>query len=142
MGLLVKSEEEKAAKAVKAEEKARQAAAKAEAVAHQAWLATPQGQARTAADRGDQLLQVSFEVVEQAGEIYWGAVASTPNVKSVAKDPTSTLNAIAAEGWDLVSASFTFVQTKEQSREAVIGSRQMTAISGKTVGYYVFRAAD
>ena len=61
-------------------------------------------------------------------------------MRSTSNDPTTTLNAIAAEGWDLVSASFTFVQTKEQSREAVVGTRQMTAISGKTVGYYVFRA--
>ena len=139
MGLLAKTDEQKAAKAAKAELKQLEKTKQAEEKARQEWFASPTGQARAATGRGDLLLQVSFDVVEQAGQIAWSAMASTPDVRSTSNDPTTTLNAIAAEGWDLVSASFTFVQTKEQSREAVVGTRQMTAISGKTVGYYVFR---
>ncbi len=97
------------------------------------------GQARAAAERGDRLLQVTFDVNMEVGTIHWGAIASTPQLKLMASDPTAILNAIATEGWEVVSASFTFVQTQEQSREAVVGTRQMTAISGKTVGDHVFR---
>ena len=95
MKLLDRSEEAKAAKAAKAEQKAAQAAAEAKQREWAAWYATPQGQARAAAERGDRLLQVTFDVHAQAGTIHWGAIASTPEVEVVGLRPDRILNAIA-----------------------------------------------
>ena len=87
MKLLDRSEEAKAAKAAKAEQKAAQAAAEAKQREWAAWYATPQGQARAAAERGDRLLQVTFDVHTQAGTIHWGAIASTPQLKLIGQRP-------------------------------------------------------
>ena len=54
-------------------------------------------------------------------------------------DPAVILNAVAREGWDLVTASFVFVAEGEQSRDKFLSSGQNVAVKGRTMGYYVFR---
>ena len=73
-----------------------------------AFLRTPVGQARAAFERGDHVFQCALDVGSDTCEI---------------------LNAIAREGWDLVSGSF----------GEVISAGDDVAIEGSTVGYYLFR---
>ena len=98
--------------------------------------ASPQGRARRAFHDGDRILQSEFEVMSQEAVIV-SMVGSTNT--STAKDPTVTLNAIAAEGWDLITGSFVFVVQGEQSRDKFLASGQNVAVKGITMGYYLFR---
>ena len=72
-----------------------------------AFLRTPVGQARAAFERGDRVFQCALEVERQDAAI---------------------LNAIAREGWDLVSGAFVPCEQGPESRDT-------------TVGYYLFRRA-
>jgi hypothetical protein len=121
-------EEQAAAERLKAEK-----AAKKE---HERFLASPQGQARTAFGNDDALFQVDFPVMTQRAEVV-AMVGAFNSVKS--NNATQTLNAIASEGWDLVSASFVFVVQGEESRDKFMSSGQNVAVKGETRGYYVFR---
>jgi hypothetical protein len=77
--------------------------------------------------------------MKQSAEI----VAMTGSYNTArANDPTAVLNAIAAEGWDLITASFVFIVQGEQSRDKFMSSGQNVAVKGSTVGYYVFRRAE
>lgn len=132
MGLFNKTEEEqRAAAAAKAAKQTEREAA--------AFTASPVGQARTAFQQGDRLFQVDFEVMKQTAEIV--AMMGSYNTKK-ANDPTAVLNAIAAEGWELITGSFVFVVQGEQSRDKFMASGQNVAVKGATVGYYLFRRAE
>jgi hypothetical protein len=132
VGLFNKTEEEqRAAAAAKAGKQAEREAA--------AFAASPVGQARTAFQQGDRLFQVDFEVMQQTAEIV--AMMGSYNTKK-ANDPTAVLNAIAAEGWELITGSFVFVVQGEQSRDKFMASGQNVAVKGATVGYYLIRRAE
>jgi hypothetical protein len=125
------TEEERAAKdAAKAAERAEKE--------RQAFLQTPVGRARTAFERGDQLFQYSHEVESQDAVIV-AMVGSATTQKS--SDPSEILNAVAREGWELVTGSFVFREQGQQSRDKFMSSGQNVAIKGTTVGYYLFRRA-
>lgn len=104
-----------------------------------AFSETPVGQARMAFNMGYRFFQTQFEVRHQTGATLAMAGAFTASKDN---DPTALLNAIADEGWDLVTASFVFVTTGEASRDKFASSGQNIAISGSTVGYYVFRRSE
>lgn len=57
-------------------------------------------------------------------------------------DASVVLDAIAAEGWQLVHAGFVYEPHSQQSRDRLLGTGQDTLTTGITVGYYVFRRAD
>jgi hypothetical protein len=59
-----------------------------------------------------------------------------------ATDPSEILNAVCAQGWDLVNGSFVFVEEGSQSRDKFLSSGQNVAVKGSTVGYYLFRRCD
>ena len=121
------------------EEKAAKAAAKAEARENrelQRFLKTPVGQARTAFQRGDKVFQYEQAVTMQQAVIV-SMIGST--VRHQTSDPSEILNAVCAEGWDLVNGSFVFVQHGQQSRDKFMSSGQNVAIKGSVVGYYLFR---
>ncbi len=61
---------------------------------------------------------------------------------SKTNDPTAILNAIASEGWDLVTGSFVFIVQGEESRDKFLASGQNVAIKGVTRGYYLFRRCE
>ena len=135
-------EEQAANDAAKSEQIAkRQAAKEAERAAREreAFLRTPVGQARTAFERGDHLFQYAHDVENQDAVIV-SMVGSTTNRSS--SDPSEILNAVAREGWELVSGSFVFREQGQQSRDKFMSSGQNVAIKGTTVGYYLFRKAD
>ncbi len=64
-------------------------------------------------------------------------VGTTTTHKS--SDPSEVLNAVAAEGWELVNGSFIFREQGQQSRDKFGSSGQNIATKGTTVGYYLFR---
>jgi hypothetical protein len=128
-----------AAKAAKRAEKEREAAATRAQKECEAFLRTPVGQARTAFERGDHLFQYAHDVESQSAVIV-SMVGSTTNRSS--SDPSEILNAVAREGWELVSGSFVFREQGQQSRDKFMSSGQNVAIKGTTVGYYLFRRAE
>jgi hypothetical protein len=105
----------------------------------QAFLASPQGQARTAFEEGDEVFQASFDVMSQQAVIV-AMVGSTTTKK--ANDPTAILNAICREGWELLNGSFVFIEEGQQSRDKFMSSGQNVAIAGTVFGYYVFKRCD
>lgn len=132
MAFLKKTEEEKAGEAAAREDKQRERE-------QAAFMASPVGQARTAFEQGDRVFQVEFEVMKQTAEIV--AMMGSFNT-SKANSPTAVLNAIVAEGWELINGSFVFVVQGEQSRDKFMSSGQNVAVKGATVGYYLFRRAE
>lgn len=138
MGLFQKTPEQQAEQAQRQRVEAeRQRALQAQKEA-QEFLSSPVGQARVAFERGDFLYQMSLDVMNQAAIIV-AMVGS--NTSQRATDPNAVLNAICHEGWDLASASFTFVEEGQQSRDKFMSSGQNVAIKGRTVGYYLFKRA-
>jgi hypothetical protein len=57
----------------------------------------------------------------------------------MSRGPVDTLNAVSDEGWELLNGSFVFVETGEVSRNKALSSGQQVAISGRVVGYYLFK---
>jgi hypothetical protein len=107
--------------------------------ARQAFFRTPAGQARTAFDRGDHVLQCSFDVMNQKAIIIPMVGGTTSQTTS---DPTAIINSVCHEGWELVTGSFVFVEQGQESRDKFLASGQNVAIKGTTVGYYLFRRCD
>ena len=138
-----KTEEEQASAAAQRDAAAHQKALDKEA-AHQAeeWAkfwASPQGLARRAYEAGDRILQSEFEVMAQKAVV--AAMMGAFNT-SKTKDPTAILNAIASEGWELITGSFVFVVQGEESRDKFMASGQNIAVKGVTMGYYLFRRCE
>lgn len=100
---------------------------------------TPAGRARAAFERGDQVFQYSANVMLQKAIIV-AMVGSNTSRRTA--DPSEILNSVCNEGWDLVSGSFVFVETGQQSRDKFLASGQNVAVSGATIGYYLFRRAE
>jgi hypothetical protein len=98
------------------------------------FLRTPVGQAQIAFERGDALFQYSHDVESQKG--YSTGVRTTRKTS----DPSEILNAVAAEGWELVAASFVFREQGGCATKTIL-STESASVKGTTVGYYVFRRA-
>jgi hypothetical protein len=134
-----KSPEELAEKEQQRAQKEREKAERQAQLARAAFLRTPVGRACTAFERGDHLFQYAHDVESQDAVIV-SMVGSTTNRSS--SDPSEILNAVAREGWELVSGSFVFREQGQQSRDKFMSSGQNVAIKGTTVGYYLFRRAE
>jgi hypothetical protein len=106
---------------------------------HEAFLASPAGRARIAFERGDHVFQCAADVMSQQAVIVQ-MVGSTTTKKTT--DPTTILNSVCREGWELVNGSFVFVEQGQQSRDKFLASGQNVATKGMTVGYYLFRRCD
>jgi hypothetical protein len=138
-----KTPEEKAAaeaqREVVAAQREREKKARERDARRNAFFATPAGQARAAYERGDMLFQCSFNVMSQKAIIV-AMVGS--RVAQQTADPTVILNSVCHEGWDIVTGSFVFVETGQQSRDKFASSGQNVATSGETIGYYLFRRCE
>ena len=128
--------EEKEAKRV---EKAQRQSAEEQARAEQAFWASPAGQARAAFIRGDHVFQVVFDVMHTQTFVIPMTKAGTTSRSS---DPTVILNSVCAEGWEIVSGSFVFLELGSESRDKFMRSGQHTAVTGTVVGYYLFRRSE
>lgn len=140
MGLF-KSEEEKAAE-VAARAEAERVAAANRVLAQQeererAWLATPIGQAQQAMDRGEKFCELQLPVGRQEREAMWGARDYATN--ELVMSSAQVLGEIEDMGWKLEHVGYVFQVTGESSTEKAFLSGQQTAVSGVTVGIYLFR---
>lgn len=92
-------------------------AARAAEKERQVFEASYAGRARAASERGDHVFQVVFAVSDKA-----------------MSDVTARLNEIATEGWELVSASFAWAQTGQNTNKTFVH------VVGGHTALYVFRA--
>lgn len=119
---------------------AREAAAD-EARQRKAFLASPVGQASTAKAQGQGFFEIQLQVgSSQRDSTIWGDNFALDNTKS--QTHVGTLAAIERVGWRLEHVGHVFVVTSESSRDKFLSTGQQTAVSGNTIGIYLFRSAD
>jgi hypothetical protein len=100
--------------------------------------ATPVEQAVAAREDGQGFFEVQLEVgTSQRDQTLFGSIG-----KSKRNSHAGTLAAIEAAGWRLEHVGYVYQVTGESSRNRAIGTGQSTAVSGVTVGIYLFRAAE
>lgn len=136
------AEEREAERRDREAERARQEAAQAERAMEAeeerqraAFLATPVGAATLAKDEGQTFFEVQLEVGGHLGSAGFGNIDGRRTTSSSA----ATLAAIEQLGWHLEHASYFFMITGETSTARVFMSGEATAVSGVTVGVYLFR---
>mgnify|MGYP006294413323 CR=1 FL=1 len=116
-----------------------QAEAKEAAKQHQRWLSSPVGQAATAKERGDGFFEIELEVGQHSGSVSFGMTAQGSYRR---QGFTGLLSDIEAQGWQLEHVGYYFMPTSETSRDKFMSTGQNVAISGKSMGVYLFRNAD
>jgi hypothetical protein len=117
------------------DQRRREAAAESQ---RRAFLASPVGAATAARDAGERFFELQLEVRSQQGQASFGGVTSTGSVTSSA----TVLAEIEALGWRLEHASYYFAVTGQSSTEKVFLSGENTAVTGVTVGAYLFRRSE
>lgn len=139
------AEEREAERREREAEQARAEAARAEVARRQeeerqraAWAATPVGVATAAKEAGQRFLKLQLAVGGHAGTAGFGSASGERRTASSA----TTLAAVEELGWRLEHASYFFMITGQSSTERVFLSGQETAVSGVTVGVYLFRNTD
>ena len=118
--------------------RAEQAQADSERRERAALLATPVGAATEAKRTGEPFLEVQLEVGTHIGNASWGMSDGKRSTTSSAR----TLGQIESVGWRLEHASYFFMITGETSSSRVLMTGESTAVSGVTVGVYLFRNTD
>ena len=135
---MFKSAEERDAE--RREREAQQARAEAEREEQrkrEAYLATPVGAATAAMQQGEPFFEIQLDVGRHSGSAGFGAIDGRRDTSSSA----STLGAIEKLGWRLEHAGYYFMVTGETSTDRIFLSGEATAISGVTIGVYLFRNA-
>ena len=117
------------------EAEAERAQAAEEQRQREAFLTTPVGAATAAKEAGQAFFEVQLDVGAHVGSAGWGAAEGRHTTLSSAV----TLGEIEKLGWHLEHASYFFMMTGETSTARVFVSGEATAISGVTVGVYLFR---
>jgi len=105
---------------------------------HQAFLRTPVGAATAAMDAGRPFFEIQLEVGGHTGTAGFGGIDGQRRTASSA----DTLGEIEKLGWRLEQAGYFFMITGETSTARVFMSGEATAVSGVTVGVYLFRNAS
>jgi len=142
-----KTTEEKAASRAAADQQRAQAAqskqladqerAKAKAAAQ--FRASPVGQATSAKEQGQGFFEIQLHVgSSQRDSTIWGG-NNTNLTRTNTASPAGTLAAIESVGWKLEHVGYVFMVTSESSRDKLLASGQQIAVSGQTVGIYLFR---
>jgi hypothetical protein len=136
------AEEREAARREREAEQARAEAAQAEQEKaaeeqrqREAFLATPIGAATAAREAGQPFFEIQLEVGGHTGNAGFGSIGGRRTTSSSAV----TLGEIEKLGWHLEHASYYFMITGETSTNRAFVSGQATAVSGITVGVYLFR---
>lgn len=102
-----------------------------------AYLATPIGAATAAMQQGEPFFEIQLQVGSHSGSAGFGAIDGRRDISSSA----ATLGAIEKLGWRLEHAGYYFMITGETSTDRIFVSGEATAISGVTIGVYLFRNA-
>lgn len=113
-------------------------ALEAEAKAREAFLKSPLGIATTAKEAQQGFLEVQLPVGSSQRDVTMAGAVNKTRTQSHA----GTLSAIEAIGWRLEHVGYIFQITGESSRDKLLASGQQTAVSGQTVGIYLFRNTD
>jgi len=136
------AEEREAERREREAEQARAEAARAEQAKQaeeqrkrDAFRATPVGAATVAKEAGEPFFEVQLEVGGHTGSAFFGSADGRRTTSSSAV----TLGEIEKLGWRLEHAGYYFMVTGETSTSRVFVSGEATAISGVTVGVYLFR---
>lgn len=136
------AEEREAERRVREAEEARAQAARAEQarVAQEerrleALRASPVGAATEAMEAGQAFFEVQLEVGRHSGSAGFGSLDGRRTTSSSA----AVLGEIEKLGWRLEHAGYFFMVTGETSTARVFMSGEATAVSGLTVGVYLFR---
>jgi hypothetical protein len=136
------AEEREAERREREAEQARAQAARAEQARvaeaqrkREAFLATPVGAATAAKEAGQPFFEIQLEVGGQTGSAGFGSADGRRTTPSSA----TTLGEIEKLGWRLEHAGYYFMITGETSTARVFVSGEATAVSGVTVGVYLFR---
>ncbi|MGN6680173.1 MAG: hypothetical protein ACTHKL_20620 [Streptosporangiaceae bacterium] len=136
------AEEREAERQARQEGQAREEAARAEqaraAEEHRqraAFLATPVGAATAAKEQGQAFFEVQLEVGGHLGTAGFGTAEGRRSTASSA----AILGEIEKLGWRLEHAGYYFMITGETSTQRMFVSGEATAVSGVTIGVYLFR---
>ena len=100
----------------------------------------PVGQARTAFERGDPLFQLLIDVESQ--NKHPTVVAIVDGSRKTTRDPNEILNAVANEGWRIVTASFVARDELLESRDDRRNFKVDPSAPRITTGCYVFERAS
>jgi hypothetical protein len=135
---MFKSADERAA------EKAREQAAQAERIKsaeeerqRAEFLASPIGRATTAKEAGQEFFEIQLPVGTHAGSAGFGSADGRHSTQSSAV----TLGEIEKLGWRLEHAGYVYLVTRESSTDHFMVTGQEVAVSGTTMGVYLFRNA-
>jgi len=136
-------EEREAARRARDAKNAEEAAAVAEQTRHaeeqrqhEAFLATPVGAATAAKEAGQAFFEVQLEVARHTGTAGFGTTTGEHTTASSA----ATLEEIEKLGWHLEHVGYYFMITRETSTDRFLATGDNTAISGRTIGVYLFRS--
>lgn len=136
------AEERAAARREREAEQGREQAAQAEQARveeeqrkRDAFLSTPVGAATAAKEAGQPFFEIQLEVGAHRGSAGFGSAEGRRSTSSSA----GTLGEIEKLGWRLEHAGYYFMITGETSTGRVLVSGEATAVSGVTVGVYLFR---
>ena len=143
---MFKSSEERTAERQKREaeqareraDRAEQAQAAEEKRKRDAFLATPVGAATAAKEAGQRFFEIQLEVGAHTGTAGFGSADGHRTASSSA----AILGDIENIGWRLEHAGYFYMITGETSSDRIFLSGQATAVSGVTVGVYLFRSSD
>jgi hypothetical protein len=105
----------------------------------QNFLKSPTGRATTAKENGNGFFEIELEVGSSDRQVFFGTADFGRHTK---KDFTGLLSAIEKVGWHLEHVGYYFMITGESSRDKFLASGQSVAVSGKTMGVYLFRNMD
>jgi hypothetical protein len=127
--------EREAAAAREEAERAEQARLAEERRQRAAFLATPVGAATAAKEAGHRFVEIQLQVGGHEGTAGFGSTTSRRSTESSAQ----TLEEIEKLGWHLEHASYFFMITRESSTDHFMATGQSTAVTGVTMGVYLFR---
>lgn len=101
----------------------------------EAFLATPVGAATTAREAGQAFFEIQLEVGSHTGRAGFGTAGGERTSASSAV----TLGEIEKLGWRLEHAGYYFMITGQTSTNRPFVTGEATAVSGVTIGVYLFR---
>ena len=94
--------------------------------------------ARAARERGEVFFEAQLDVSVSARDV---SLFSGDSGSRSASSHARSLAQIESEGWRLEHAGYVFVSTGQSTRAKMLGTGESVAVSGVTVGIYLFRAA-
>jgi hypothetical protein len=118
--------------------RAEQAQAAEEQRKRDAFLATPVGAATAAKEAGQQFFEIQLEVGGHLGTSGFGSTDGQRSTSSSA----AILGEIESVGWRLEHVGYFYMITSETSSDRMFLTGQATAVSGVTIGVYLFRSTS